>query len=395
MKRTIAILLAVLICVGFASCASEPESAVTSETVVTNNSTNIYDFQFVAFDISNTLPCELDDFMRRVHFVDDSSWDQELDYNETFTCDVSYLAETLTITIYNPYDDIREIDKCLVGKVEWDFYASDSNSHLEIGLANGLTVNKDTTAEDIEAAFGTPSDRSDGQGSQIIKYTQDAGGNAADSGYMFEFDASNKTISEVVMSNMLAAPNPDYIEEYQAPAALTDDYEDMSFRLDGVLYQLPTPVKEFENNGWSLVTNETEPSQIESGSESNLIPGYQLVKGNTKLTVILKNFSNTSVNPEDTVVFDISMTDETLNGMDFELSGDLSFDMPKSDLEKIIEEKGYGESFYMQDAENSGYLTENETVYTRINESRYIEIKFNKNTVTNISFSENKIEGHW
>lgn len=395
MKRIIAILLAVLMCVGFAACSSEPESSTTSETVVTNDSTNIYDFQFVAFDITNTLPCELDDFMRRVHFVDDSSWDQELGYNETFTCDVSYLAETLTITLYNPYDDIREIDECLVGKVEWDFYASDSNSHLEIGLANGLTVNKDTTAEDVEAAFGTPSDRSDGQGSQIIKYTQDADGNAADSGYMFEFDANNKTISEVVMSNMLAAPNPDYIEKYQAPATLTDDYEDMSFRLDGVLYQLPTPVKEFENNGWSLVTNETESSQIESGSESNLIPGYQLVKGNTKLTVILKNFSNTSVNPENAVVFDISMTDETLNKMDFELSGGISFDMSQSDLEKIIEEKGYGESFYRQDSDNSEYLSGNQVIYNRLNDSRYIQIEFEKDTVTHFSFSENKIGKHW
>lgn len=56
MKRIIAILLTVLMCIGFAACSSEPENNTTSETVVTNDSTNIYDFKFVAFNISNTLP---------------------------------------------------------------------------------------------------------------------------------------------------------------------------------------------------------------------------------------------------------------------------------------------------------------------------------------------------
>ena len=104
---------------------------------------------------------------------------------------------------------------------------------------------------------------------------------------------------------------PEYLATYVQPSALGEDTKAPAFSLDGVVYQLPCPVSEFLDNGWTI----SAKSQESVGSLNQINNALTIQKGDVSLDLTVGNFGTEGALTEHCAVTEIYFYRSDLEGV--------------------------------------------------------------------------------
>lgn len=379
-KKVIALLLAMLILVSFAACSndknSDKQTGGESQTNA-NTSKEIYDFKIELYGDVYTLPADLNEFKENgwTYANNENPESKEVRANGYATCDVLKDGKRITLTVVNLGTSAKTFAECKVGSIDCTFSAPND---ITFNLANKLSATKETTVEDVTNKFGEPSKNIESESGTTVRYER-----ATYVYYLFTFNADGK-LTYVDIRNWKTEEDSSgdtvdlgFLKEYKAPEALTDNYSDYIFKLEGNLYQLPAPVSAFVDNGWTLTSY---PDSIPAGDE--ITSGLKMKKGDLELTFTIKNFANGDVETKDAMVTGVFVNGEFADKIDFELSGGIVFGMSSNEFEA----KPYASQFTSEDAITGGkeysHFEATNRVYLTFKEGKLVNANFSRHTLT-------------
>lgn len=379
LKKVIALLLTTLMVVSFAACSKDKDSNNPDggeSQVNANTSSEIYDFQIELYGDVYTLPADLNKFKENgwTYVNNENPESKEVRANGYATCDVLKEGKRITLTAINLSANTKTFSECKVGSIDCTFSATND---VTFKLANNLLVTKETTVKDVTNKFGEPSKNIENESGTTVRYEKETYVY-----YVFSFNTEGK-LTYVDMRNWKndgeASSNEvdlSFLEFYKSPSALTDNYSDYIFRLEGKMYQLPAPVSAFVENGWTLTSY---PDSIPAGNE--ITAGLKMKKGDIELTFTIKNFASGAVETKDTMVTGVFVNNEFAKKIDFELSGGIVFDM----LNKDFEAKSYASEFTTENAITGG------TEYSHFEATNRVYLTFKDGKLVNANFSKHTL----
>lgn len=378
-KKVIALLLATLILVSFAACSNDKNSdkqTVGESQTNANTSKEIYDFKINLYGDVYTLPADLNEFKENgwTYANNDNPEDKDVIANGYATCDVLKDGKRITLTVINLGTSTKKFGDCKVGSIDCTF---SSANDITFNLANNLSATNNTTIKDVISKFGEATKTISNESGTTLRYEKEMY-----MYYAFTFNTEDKltyvdirnwetddetTIEEVDLS---------FLNEYVTPIALTDNYADYVFKLEGNMYQLPVPVSSFVDNGWVITS---QPNSIPAGNE--ITSGLTMKKDDLELTFTVKNFSNSAVETKDAMIVGIFMNSEFLDDIDFELSGGITFGMSLTDFES----KSYANEFTSEKSISGGIE------YSHFETSNRIYLTFKNGKLVNMNFSRHTL----
>lgn len=377
--KVITLLMIVFIILSFAACSKDEGLNKTNDENSQSSaiaSSEIYEFNVNLFDNTYTLPANLSEFISNgwTYANNDNPESKDVSANGYATCDIIKEGKRITLTVINLGTSIKSFADCKVGSI--DCTLSSAND-MTFSLENKLKATKDTTVEDVIKKFGEATKTIEGDSGTTLRYEKETYVY-----YVFTFNTEGKlTYIDIrnwknVDETVSAEVDLSFLSEYKTPSALTDNYTDYIFRLEGEMYQLPVPVSCFIDNGWILTSH---PNSIPADDE--ITSGLTMKKDNYELTCTIKNYANGAVESKDAMVTGIFMNCELLDGVDFELSGGISFGMSELDFKS----KSYISQFSSENAIIGG------TEYSHFEPSNRIYITFKDEKVISINFYNNMI----
>lgn len=254
------------------------------------------------------------------------------------------VAERFALDGIECYADIVNLDpnaqpvkQCLIGGVSIDaFNLGKKVSDTQIILPGNITYGV-STIEEAKEKYGTPNDEYKfDDGSIKILYEKDRY-----SIVELRFDTNNK-LEKVTVRNLvpLAAPAPAVevsgdvpasVSAYKSPTAASDKFEDWIVNYGGVLYKLPTPVSEFEKNGWQVDATDSDAALNGKGN------GWvTLIKDNQKLRVMAENYSPNQVSISNAFVCTV-LSDPYDCKVPLVVAKGITTGMKEADLKKALE----------------------------------------------------------
>lgn len=285
-------------------------------------------------------------------------------------------GKELFLNVYNGGTSVKKFSDCKVGTINCMF---SSENDITINLPQKLSVTNKTTLEDVTHKFGDPTEQFTNEEGTWLRYRKDV-----HAYYEFIFDIEENKLIKLCVENWVAEQEEvvneendlSFLSDYVAPDALTDNYSDYIFRLEGDLYQFPAPVKSFLDNGWEIVT---QPESVSGGG--TVTAGLKMKKGENELTFSLKNFANNAVEIQDAMVIGVFIDSTFLEDIDFELSGGITIGMSISDFEA----KSFASEFttgtaVLGDIEYS-YFHPSNRIYLTFKDDVLISTNFLKNTL--------------
>lgn len=379
-RKVITLLMAVLILLSLAACSKDKGSDETNggdNQDSVNTSSEIYEFKVDLFGDIYTLPAELNEFKNNgwTYANNDNPENKDVTANGYATCDILKDGKRITLTVINLSTSTKNFADCKVGSIDCTF---SSVNDMTVNLAKKLKATKDTTAEDVTGKFGEATKTINGESGTTLRYEKETYVY-----YVFTFNAEGK-LTYVDMRNWKSedCPNSDevdlsFLDAYKSPDALTDNYGDYIFRLEGKMYQLPAPVSSFVDNGWTLTSY---PDSIPGGDE--ITSGVTMKKNDLELTCTVKNFANGAVETKDAMITGIFMNGDFLDGIDFELSGGITFGMSTADFEST----SFASQFTSENAITGGteysHFEASNRVYLTFKDGKLVSANFSKHTLT-------------
>lgn len=258
---------------------------------------------------------------------------------ETFKKD----ASKLYATIFNLGMNTVPFSECQIGGFSVDSYMMKDGA-FSLKLPKGIEFGV-STLEDVKAAYGAPSRVYEGEMYTALSYEYDMYQNVEiqvdkETNVVSKIDIRNmiETASEEEQSQAEASVSDEVTEEvksYQAPTELGDDFTKFIAEYDGVLYQLPAPVSEFEKNGWTV--KEEQSDMIVKGKDFGWV---SLMKNNQELRVIAQNYGENATTIRNCFVTTVKGDDNTTN-LPITVQKGITRGMAKADLEKALEGVDY------------------------------------------------------
>lgn len=378
-RKVITLLLAVLVLLSFASCSKDKGPGETNggnNQDSVNTSSEIYEFKVNLLGDTYTLPVELEEFKNNgwTYANNDNPEGKDVNANGYATCDVLKDGKRITLTVINLGTNTKKIVDCKVGSIDCTFSAAND---MSFNLAKKLTATKDTTIDDVTGKFGEATKTINGDSGITLRYEKETYVY-----YVFTFNTDGKlTYVDIRNWQKDAGTSGDevdlsFLSEYKAPDSLTDNYGDYILRLEGKVYQLPAPVSCFVDNGWTLTSY---PDSIPAGDE--ITSGLTMKKGGFEITCTIKNFANGAVEAKDSMVTGIFLNGEFLDGIDFELSGGVSFGMSETDFKS----KSFADQFSSETAITGGteysHFEASNRVYLTFKDGKLVSANFSKHTL--------------
>jgi len=381
-KRLLIFILGIsLLC--FAGCGSKDKNDNPNSTSQKTGSYSgekmsdeIFDFTIKIDDITYVLPSKLENFINSCWEYDNGNNPEENDVaGESYdTCIMKNSNGDITITVVNPTGNVAKFKDCYVGSI--DFALTNSNN-CKYELSKGLKISTKTKSEDVTEKWGEPTTRLPGQYGETLRYEKDTYVY-----YQFYFD-ENGHLNGFDMRNWVAPENkssngerPAYLDNYKAPQMLSDDYLSYTFRLQNNYYTFPTPVSEFVENGWQIVT---KVEHVAAGQE--VLSGVRMKKDNVELTFNIKNYSEWQVDVENAMVTSVYINSTYYSNLDFELSGGVTFGMGIDDFKERIDLEGYEKTLYSNTTEYQMTKYSNHFCFIFNSQDKLSEINFGKNTI--------------
>ena len=256
-------------------------------------SDDIYSFQLMLDGELYTFPMSYEDFTAM-------GWEYQGDENEQLSPNQYTVAETFAkdgleiyVTLANLGINTASYAQCAVGGISIDPYQFKEAPDTQLTLPGGIVYGV-STAEDIQAAYGTATDSYEGDMYTKLTYEHDYYQDwdlsvYKESGVLEEVEVRNLVADEQANAEAAAQVSDEPTQEvlaYAAPEELGDD--PLSFRVEfaGDLYQLPAPVSVFLENGWTL--KKELSATIVSGRDFGWV---ELMKDNQELRCIARNYS--------------------------------------------------------------------------------------------------------
>ncbi len=304
-------------------------------------SDNLYDFQFSIDGEVYALPMWYSDFV-------DMGWeyDGDEDYklaSEDYDYDIFEKdGVEIWVDVTNYSINATKVKDCVVTCVELD--GEDINDDTVIKFAKDIQLNV-STQEDIIAAYGEPSDIYEGSYRTYLYYYNDDD-NYYYQNVVFSFDVEtgifdcaelNNEVEEMDgFDNTLNLERPDFLDNYVAPTALSDDIFGTELSIEGNIVSLPCPVTEFNNFGFEIPDYYT----------ADYIPAGQTYycryeKDDKEFSVYVKNFSDYATTFDNCYVISVSYDSEYQGELAIETSGGIKTGMTEDELVAVLGEIEY------------------------------------------------------
>ena len=255
-------------------------------------SDDIYSFQLSINGELYTFPMSYADFTAM-------GWEYDGDPGQTLEPNQYTISETFTKdgaeiygTVINLGINSASFDQCNIGGVSMDPYQFEDAPDTEIVLPGGIRFGEATT-EDIQAAYGKPSDMYEGDMYTSMTYEYDSYREwelyvYKESGVLEEFEVRNFVVDEQANAEAAAEVSEEPTEEvlaYVPPEELGEDPMSFTVEYAGDLYQLPAPVSVFLENGWT----------VKQELSATIISGYDygwvtLMKDNQEHRCMVRNY---------------------------------------------------------------------------------------------------------
>ncbi len=240
--------------------SDEPTEETEGSTTAapTELSDDIYDFQISIDGTVYQFPMWYSDFEAL------GGWEFKGDTSATLSSNQYSAAEVWEKDDIKIYTDIANLsinsvtfDQGMIAGITVDqYYMKDSG--WEILLPKGIEFGV-SGADDIIAAYGTPSDTYEGSLYQKLTYEYDSYQDID----LYVYNETG-TLDKIELRNMIeleGADNsvdstvPDIVKNYTAPESVGDDLYAFNIELEGNIYKLPCPVSVLLENGFTINEN--------------------------------------------------------------------------------------------------------------------------------------------
>ena len=315
-----------------ADLASVGEQTVLSDT--------LYDFQIQIDGTVYQFPMSYEAFKANGWEMDTDYTGSEEDEIEPNQYGIYYFSKddvTCTAYVLNLGINNLPASQCLVGGISIDGFDWDVNTG-EILMAGGIQRGV-STLEDIQAAYGTPTDTYEGDTYTALTYQKDSFCDVrltvgTESGVLEDIEMMNFVAPEGFDAGEASDEVPEEIAAYQAPAELGDDLLSYTVELDGSLYQLPCPVSALLENGWTIDENNSD-QVISAGS----FGWVALVKEGFSFSEMVSNDAAYATSPENCWMETLSAGDYGMEA-EMNLPGGYTIGMSEDDLIAALEADG-------------------------------------------------------
>ena len=243
----------------------------------------------------------------------------------------------LSATIANFANNTLPADECVVCGVTIDDYywpADEGEILLPQGIIRGVS-----TIEDVEAAYGEPSDIYEGDTYTKLTYETDIYEDLE-----MEFDLETGTLGEIDICKIAEPENfdagevseevPVLVSSYRKPESLSDKLGTYEIRVQDAVYDVPVPVSVLVADGW----------EISADKSDEFIPAKSsawvtLQKGGKNFRSLARNFEDNAVTIDNGWITSIEVGLQSLD-VDAELAGGVTIGMKAEDFEKLLEDAG-------------------------------------------------------
>ena len=232
---------------------SESGSGSESETepVVIELSDNLYDYTF-RLDEVYQLPCAFSAIEKNGWQISTSgtSGETQLEAGANQVIQVVKNGVIITIDVVNPGSSPLAIKDCMVGGIE----VRQSLLPEEGSFCVAKEITPFSSIEEVLDALGPIVELNTSTYFTSLNY-----GTSSKHCTLFRFDHNDARYNTITVMNYPEAPR-------KAVSELSDDLDDLSFLLDGTLYQLPFDFGKLTENGWTIAT--------QGMSDKTLVRGY-------------------------------------------------------------------------------------------------------------------------
>jgi len=226
-------------------------------------------------------------------------------------------GKAISVYAYNDSENAKKLKDCMIGGVK-----AEAGSGADFCIASQMKAG--ATQDALTEAFGVPTDRY--EGSDYVKLTWSLGEYAKAVAFCYDESSSWAKYSSLAIYNYVLPAEttktnetaPKYLDSYVAPAALGSDLYAGIVSVDGALYELPVPVREFTKNGWTVSSG---AATVASGGEADLT----LSKDGHKINVTVVNLSLYKTLVQNCVVTELEV--ESRGGAQVLLPGDIALGM--------------------------------------------------------------------
>ena len=289
-------------------------------------------------------------------------WTYDGDNTQTLSSNQYTLTEVWKkdgVSVYSEFANLSmntvPLSECIVTGITLDTYNLE-DCNWEIILPGGIQYGV-SNADDIKAAYGTPSSDYDGDLYYSMTYKYDLYQEIE----LYVYKDTN-TLGKIDIRNMIElegadnsvdATVPDTVKNYKAPSSLGDDYYSSNVEVDGKLYTLPCPVSELMENGFTI---DEANSDMEIGSNSSGWVSFRY--NNQTYSTMVENYADYATVAENCFVtkFESGKYDDMF---EITLPGDISKGSSEADVLKAIE----GFDYKKELNEGSSYSYTYYTIY--------------------------------
>ena len=280
MKKLLCLLMSLLLCLGGVAMAEDAAAPALSE--------NIYDFQVEIEGVVYQLPMHVKNLLDNGWAFADKGETLQPNHYTLGNIEMKQGNKVFDIALYNPDIVTQPFENCYVIKTSFDPKPYNAEAPA-VKFAKGITMA--AGSDEIKAAYGEPSDLYSSDTSYYMTYEYDIRQEyAADyyKGELTEMELYNFT--DEMPNVVLSAYDPNPTEVYGRYAAHEDDGTlfGHSFTVDGVSYQLLTPVQTFIDNGWTVKNVSTYLAEDYVAADSSC--RVELFKNNQTMDVYVKNY---------------------------------------------------------------------------------------------------------
>lgn len=363
-RKTVGFILAMM-CLTLTPAAvyAEAENVQTAEeTQSTENdlSDNLYDFQMKIGDEVYQFPMYYEDFVARGWTLGKND-DPSMGIGTNSYGSVTFYKGENRVYASALNLGINEIplDQCLIAGIDLDGSYDFDLENIGVELPGGIVMGT-SNADDIQKAYGSPSDTYEGDLYTKYSYEKDI----YEEVNLYVYKDSN-TLKKVEMRNF-AEPEgydkgsvsdeiPEIVTAYTAPTELGQDILEPQVEYCGDLYTLPAPLSAFIENGWEM--QDVSDDAYVAGRDLEFI---DIMRDNQTVHISVYNFTENATAIENCFVKSLDVATYDGDAITLKLSGDITLGTKKADLIAAAEAKGY---LYSEDGD---YLNIYKTADTKI-----------------------------
>lgn len=249
---------------------------------------------------------------------------------------------------FNDTPDVQKLADCSVAGIIIDTSMLTDDSARVI-LPKGITLGVSTQAE-IEYLYGPPNNTYELEADTQLSYEYDSGQTIllntdrdtkiVDSIDLHSYKPISRNLQMQSKAVMEVYSQKDESSRYKQPVDLGDDIYSSIVEFDHELYELPAPVKEFLNHGWTLeqlLSNvENENQEVSGMSNSQII----LTKAGQNIQTTVKNYSNKPESVEDCYVTKIYGDSKTAD-VEIMVPTGITRGMPGKEVKKLLKKVKY------------------------------------------------------